>query len=148
MSSLRWSDEQFAAWKARQGIIKTVTELGSPDVAPLPVRTVGLELRTPKFRSKAEARYADILEGQRRNGQIQKWRHEAITLKLADGVRFTPDFLVDENDGRMTLIEVKGEYIRDDARIKLRVAVEMYPGFRWFLVIAKRGGAWDVQRLS
>src|SRR5690554_6901726 len=77
----------------------------------------------PKFKSKAEARYAQILEAQVRCGQIRSWRYEAVTLVLADGVRYTPDFLLHENDGRMTLVEVKG-HMREAARVRLRVAVE------------------------
>lgn len=93
----------------------------------------------PKFKSKAEARYAEILEAQRRDGNIRGWRYEGITLRLADGVRYSPDFVVFMNGGRMRLVEVKGGYFRDDARIKLRVAVEMYPDFSWLLVWAKKG---------
>lgn len=100
----------------------------------------------PKFKSKAEARYAAILESQQRAGQIRAWRYEAVTFSLADGVRYTPDFLVTENDGRMTLIEVKG-FMREAARIRLRIAVEMYPAFGWFLIWAKKGG-FDPERLA
>lgn len=100
----------------------------------------------PKFKSKAEARYAQILEAQVRGGQIRSWRYEAVTLVLADGVRYTPDFLLHENDGRMTLMEVKG-HMREAARVRLRVAVEMYPAFGWFLLWAKKGG-FEPERLA
>lgn len=100
----------------------------------------------PKFKSKAEARYAQILEAQVRCGQIRSWRYEAVTLVLADGVRYTPDFLLHENDGRMTLVEVKG-HMREAARVRLRVAVEMYPAFGWFLLWAKKGG-FEPERLA
>ena len=98
----------------------------------------------PKFKSKAEARYAQMLEAQRRSGQIDSWRYEAITLTLADGCRYTPDFLVIEG-GQMSLIEVKG-FMREAARLRLKVAVEMYPLFRWWLLWAKKGG-FEPQRL-
>ncbi|MCR4302440.1 MAG: DUF1064 domain-containing protein [Sulfuricaulis sp.] len=100
----------------------------------------------PKFKSKAEARYAQILESQQRAGQIRSWRYEAMTLVLAEGVRYTPDFLVVENTSRMTLIEVKG-FMREAARVRLRVAVEMYPAFGWFLIWAKQGG-FEPERLA
>ena len=92
----------------------------------------------PKFKSKAEARYAELLERQRRAGQIESWRYEAITLRIGLGARYSPDFLVVTNDGRMRLVEVKG-HMKEAARVRLRVAVEMYPCFTWLLVWAKRG---------
>lgn len=91
----------------------------------------------PKFKSKAEARYAQLLEAQKRDGLITDWRYEAITLRLADGVRYTPDFMVRIGD-RMRLVEVKG-HMREAARVRLRVAVEMYPCFTWLLVWARKG---------
>lgn len=93
----------------------------------------------PKFKSKAEARYAELLERQRRAGQIESWRYEAITLRIGLGARYSPDFLVVMNDGRMRLVEVKG-HMKEAARVRLRVAVEMYPQFAWLLVWAKNGG--------
>lgn len=98
------------------------------------------------YASKAEERYAAILDARVRDNLIRSWRYEGLTLKLADGVRFTPDFLVTENDDRMTLIEVKG-FMREAARLRLKIAVSMYPGFGWLLVWAKRGG-FDPQRLA
>lgn len=92
----------------------------------------------PKFKSKAEARYAQLLESQKRDGLILDWRYEAVTLRLADGVRYTPDFLVRLPHGRMRLVEVKG-HMREAARVRLRVAAEMYPDFTWLLVWARKG---------
>lgn len=100
----------------------------------------------PKFKSKAEARYAQILEAQVRCGQIRSWRYEAVSLTLADGVRYRPDFLIHENDGRMTLVEVKG-HMREAARVRLTIAVEMYPAFGWFLLWARKGG-FEPERLA
>ena len=92
----------------------------------------------PKYKSKAEARYAQLLEAQKRDGLITDWKYEAITLRLADGVRYTPDFLVRLPHGRMRLVEVKG-HMREAARVRLRVAAEMYPDFTWLLVWARKG---------
>lgn len=91
------------------------------------------------YKSKAEERYAALLDVQRMAGEIRAWRYEAITFKLADGVRYTPDFLVTEQDGSMSLREVKG-FMREAARVRLKIAVEMYPTFAWFLVWARKGG--------
>lgn len=119
----RWTKTQLAA------------HVGAPALVPRKL-----------YASKAEERYAAILQSQQRAGQIRGWRYEGLTLKLADGVRYTPDFLVVENDGAMTLLEVKG-FMREAARLRLRIAVEMYPAFRWFLIWAKKGG-FDPQKLA
>lgn len=148
MSGLRWSAEQYAAWQRREEAREYLEtppsaerEPGKGVVATAPEK----RLSGPKFRSRAEARYAEILESQRRSGQIDAWRHEAVTLTLADGCRYTPDFLVIER-GRMTLIEVKG-FMREAARLRLRIAVEQYPHFGWYLIWAKRSG-FEPERLA
>lgn len=140
MSGIRMTEEQYAAVIARQRS------------ASAPERPVSAERQTvgmptppepaeapsgPKFKSKAEARYAQLLEAQKRDGLITDWKYEAITLRLADGVRYTPDFMVRIGD-RMRLVEVKG-HMREAARVRLRVAVEMYPCFTWLLVWARKG---------
>lgn len=137
---MRWTDEQYAEWQRRQP--------AEPRTAPADFAGPPLAAPAgsgPKFRSKAETRYAAILESQRRAGQIDAWRYEAVTLTLADGCRYTPDFLVIER-GRMTLIEVKG-FMREAARLRLRIAVEQYPHFGWCLIWAKRSG-FEPERLA
>lgn len=139
MSGLRWTPEQY-----EEHLKKTAALVEAP-AHPVAATPAG-ERKDTRYRSKAEARYADVLEAERMAGRIRSWRYEAITLKLADRVRYTPDFLVVYTDLCMALHEVKGGYIRDDARIKLRVAVEMYPWFAWVLAVYSRG-AWEVERL-
>lgn len=106
----------------------------------------------PKFKSKAEARYAQILEARKRAGEIADWDYEPITLVVGRGgsrvTRFTADFAVHWHDRTVELIEVKGGYIRDDARVKLLAAVRQWPGFRWTLAVGRKGGGFDVERLA
>lgn len=97
-----------------------------------PVTTTPTAAAVPKSRmNKTEVRYALRLEARRAAGEIVEFAFEAITLRLADGVRYTPDFLVVYGDHVLGLEEVKGAYVREDARIKFRVAVEQFPWFRW-----------------
>ncbi len=126
----RWTTDQLAEHLAR---IK----------APVPA---AVEPAGPKFRSKLEAEYAQMLEAQARSGLIKSWMYEGITVRLADGVRFTVDFNVLALDGSLSMVEVKGPYMRDDARIKLRVAARTFSMFGWFLSV-KRKGAWEVTQL-
>lgn len=140
MTGIRMTEDQYADL-LRKRCSSASQQPVSAERAP-----VGMDLPAdpaeapsgPKFKSKAEARYAELLERQRRAGQIESWRYEAITLRLADGCRYTPDFWVVLNDGKVRLTEIKG-HMREAARVRLRVAVEMYPQFAWLLVWAKKG---------
>ena len=86
----------------------------------------------PKYRSKAEARYAGHLEGLRVVGKIREARYEAFRVTLADKTTLTADFWVVLPDMRVEIHEVKGGYTREDAWIKLKIAAAMWPWFRWF----------------
>lgn len=96
-----------------------------------------------RFRSKAEARYAQQLEAQRLAGQIRAWSYEPITVTLATAAghraRFTPDFGVRHMDDSIEMREVKG-HMREAARVRLLLAVQDWPCFRWSIVWARRGG--------
>jgi hypothetical protein len=80
--------------------------------------------------NKTEAAYAQTLEARKRTGLIHDWKFEKLTLKIADDCRYTPDFMVIENDGAITVTEIKG-FWRDDARVKIRVAAQQFPYFRF-----------------
>lgn len=118
----RWTDAQLAEHLTRMKAAIMV-----PDAAP-----------GPKFKSKLEAEYAQMLEAQVRAGGIRSWQYEGITIKLADHVRFTVDFNVVGNDGSLSMIETKG-FMREAARVRLLVAARMWPMFSWFLVRKVRG---------
>jgi hypothetical protein len=96
--------------------------------------------------NRTEAEYAALLESRRQAGEIAWYAFEGVTFKLAADTRYTPDFAVMLADGRMEMHEVKG-FWRDDAKIKIKVAAEMFP-FR-FVALKKRskksGGGWDVE---
>jgi hypothetical protein len=55
---------------------------------------------------------------------------EEITLKLADDCRYTPDFWSLDPDDVLAFDEVKG-FWRDDARVKIRMAADKFPQFRF-----------------
>lgn len=90
------------------------------------------------------------------SGEIVAWGREKITLTLADpkrqangkttkGRRYRPDFHVKYADGTVELIEVKGTYVRDDARDRFLIAVENFRclfAFRWAVWHGKAKG-WD-----
>lgn len=99
------------------------------DLAAAPVPASVVKHPPPKARmNKTEARYAqEILEPAKRTGQILDYQFEAVKLRLADSTWYSPDFLVTERDHTLTIHEVKGGFVREDAWIKLKVIAELYP---------------------
>lgn len=78
---------------------------------------------------------------------------EPVALKLGNGVRYNPDFLVHlpENYGahtqQLTAYEVKG-HMRDDAAVKIKVAASRFPFIRFVLVWrSSREGGWAMQTI-
>lgn len=92
--------------------------------------------------NRLEQRYADeILAPKLQVGVILAYAFEAVTLKLGDDCRYTPDFMVIEQDETITFIECKG-FWRDDAKVKIRVAAEKFPMFR-FRAVKHVRDRWD-----
>lgn len=89
-----------------------------------------------------------------------KWRWEAITLRLANDCRYTPDFSawmplnVAYDPLVLRFWEVKRAWkgkrrphIEDDARVKLLVAAKEYPEFDFWLVWYD-GQEWHEERVN
>ena len=95
--------------------------------------------------NKTEAQYELHLKSLLQQGDILWYKFEGIKFRLADSCFYNPDFAVMQKDGTMEIHEVKG-FWRDDAKVKIKVASELYP-FR-FIAIHKKakkdGGGWDV----
>lgn len=67
---------------------------------------------------------------------------QCVTLRLANGVRYCPDFIV-KGDNFAHAYEVKG-FMRDDAAVKLKVAASLYPWIKFHLVTKRKCGGWDI----
>lgn len=89
--------------------------------------------------NKIEEAYSLLLNQRLAVGEVAAWRFEAITLRLADLTTYTPDFFVVMADGAIELHEVKacmanGKVIsEDDAKVKIKVAAELYQEFTFRL---------------
>jgi hypothetical protein len=97
-------------------------------------------------RNRTEAAYEAHLMLRLHAGEIAWFKFEGIKLRLADNTFYTPDFAVMLTDDTIEIHEVKG-YWEDDARVKIKVAADLYP-FRFIAVTAeakKRGGGWKVE---
>lgn len=106
---------------------------------PSPIR------QDSKGLNKTEAAFVDYLRF--------KWPGElvlaqSVTLKLANGVRYTPDFIVPQATSAKLMLayEVKG-FMRDDAAVKIKVAAANYPWIKFYLV--KRDGrtGWQINEV-
>jgi hypothetical protein len=113
---------------------------------PFRFRARGRPRHTPGEMNKTEAAYADALTARKLAGEIHDFRFEAIKLRLAEKTFLTMDFLIVGNDGEIALEDVKGAgFYEDDARVKVKVAAQMYPWltFRW--IHMKKGAVVKVE---
>lgn len=88
--------------------------------------------------NKTEARYAELLEGQRLNGEVAAWMFESIRLRISDpkpgtqAVWYTPDFIVLMPDGTTYLDDVKGSGPENDAAVlRLKLAADRFKLWRF-----------------
>jgi hypothetical protein len=116
-------------------------------IASQSVRARGRAVPAPSGMNKLEKRYAQHLDLLRLAGEVAAWRFEAVTLKLAVDVRYTPDFLVILAGGEIELHETKG-FMRDDARIKLRTAARMFPWFVFRKIRQSKAGGFEIEEVG
>lgn len=100
--------------------------------------------------NKTEAAFALHLRSQHPTGEIYE---QAVTLLLANGLRYTPDFFLPcsfvAGDGlncAPLAYEVKG-FMRDDAAAKLKMAARVYPWIRFFLASRRKPYGWQIQEI-
>lgn len=121
---------------------------GIPGLASLPVdkEKPRLRQRTKPLLNGLETRFLSYMQPQLKHGEIIL--SQAITLKLANGCRLTPDFAVinhhkDFGIG-VAMWEVKGPFAFEDSLIKLKVAATLFPFFSWTMASYKHG-TWTFQ---
>lgn len=82
-------------------------------------------------------------------GEFAEYGFECIKLRLAKTTFYTPDFYV-VTPNEIIIYEVKGHW-EDDARVKIKVAADKYPCFRFIAVqkkTAKLGGGWTFEEFT
>lgn len=101
----------------------------------------------PGVMNRLEAEYAMMLEAMKRADQIFDWRFEAVKLKLADRTYFTCDFLVISEHVELHEIKARmksGKVLcEDDAAVKIKVAAELFPWFR-FKMASRGNDGWRI----
>lgn len=106
----------------------------------------GRPRHVPGEMNKTEEAYAAHLALQLAAGEIAWFRFESVKLKLAEKTHLTIDFFVMTASGDLEAHEVKG-FWEEDARVKVKVAAEMYP-FRFLAVQRAPGGGWKTEVFS
>lgn len=92
--------------------------------------------------NKTETAYSKRLEEQKQAGEILWWKFEGLKFRLADNTFYTPDFAVMTSAMQLEAHEVKG-FWQDDARVKIKVASEMYP--IQFRAVKAKSGSWEAE---
>lgn len=91
-----------------------------------------IQQRTKPLMNELEARFSAWLRS--KSGDFSVYE-QAITFRLANGCKYTPDVVVTFPDGNeMECYEVKGKHAWDDAIVKLKVAATQFHHIRWCLV--------------
>lgn len=96
-----------------------------------------------------EQRYADHLEAERVAGRVLSWLPHPMSLRLAKGTHYEPDFLVVLPDLALEIHEVKG-FMHAAGQAKLKIAAERFP-FRFLLVkrrLVRDGGGWELTEVG
>lgn len=94
--------------------------------------------------NKTEARYANHLEKLKMAGEVLWYRNHAFGLYFEDGTRYTPDFMVMDKDGGITLIDCKAYYknkgkahIEPDSMLRMKRTAHEY----WMFTVK---ATWEV----
>jgi hypothetical protein len=126
-----------------RGVIQGRTEA----VSPSPPKAKRIRQDSKPLLNKLEQEFFDYLTAEY---DVENLRAQAITYRIGNGVRFTPDLTGHiwnpPAEPHFTAWEVKGKHAWDDALVKLKVAAGLYPEIDWILVW-KENGEWKEQRV-
>lgn len=150
---LHFTPEQYEQLLARQAqhvrapqqsaLVHTTPPIAAPAHLPAPAHT-------PGTKNKTEAAYeTEVLEVGKAAGVYLHWEFEYLGLRLAKHTFYHPDYFV-ITPTHFEVHEVKGIW-RDDARVKIKVAAQQSPWFKFYAVRKRKkadGGGWDVEYIS
>ena len=85
------------------------------------------------------------MDERKRAGDVEWWAFEKIKIRLADNTFYTPDFFVMRKGGALEVHEVKGGFVTEGGRLRVKFAAEIFPA--QFYLCKKIGKAWEVEAL-
>lgn len=118
--------------------------LGVPVIEKKPKR---LRQSSKPLLNKLETEWFNVIKDQYPN--YPAIRPQAKTYKIANGLRYTPDFTVSSwpravGPATETAWEVKGKWVDGDSFPKLKMAAAAWPEVR-FILVWKQDGEWKEQ---
>lgn len=144
-ASIRWSQAQLDAYKNKAAKPAALPSPFMPNTALPASPLAGMQAlgrMEQGKQNKTEAEYDAHLAA---DPSVLWFAFEAVKFRLADNTYYTPDFLVMRADRTLEVHEVKG-FWTDDARVKIKVAAELFPIFK-FVALKKKakkdGGGWS-----
>jgi hypothetical protein len=147
---MRVTEAEWDAIKAKRQapvIIEVAAKPKTVDVAPYKTKAGCVIKQSRKKPNKTEQRFEnDHLVAGWASGSIVQYGFEAITLKLANGLRYTPDWWVITHDGNTIFYEVKGGFIREDAIAKLKIAATQFKCYEFYLCVWRKG-QWTIEEV-
>lgn len=99
-----------------------------------------------KLNKTERAYWEHLKQSQLLDSRISWVGVQNITLKLADDCRLTCDFFV-ILDGQLIAIDTKGSFVREDSKIKLKVAARLFPWIKFFIVRRSNYG-WNEEEVK
>ena len=127
---------------------------GAMSADPSPAMTAHPSQPKPATRKRRQSKGPNKTEAEYRRLYLDRIYpparilYEAITLRLANGHRYTPDWVVLLPDGQVECHEVKGAYRLGSlqrARLAFDQARIEWPAWRWVWATRGKGGAWEVE---
>jgi len=97
----------------------------------------------PGKMNKSEEKYSSYLDARKRMGEIIRWVFEPFKLRLADNTFYSPDFMVVTAE-QIEIHEYKGHW-EDDARVKIKVAAELFPEFQFIAARTDKTGSYQFE---
>ncbi len=75
------------------------------------------------------------------------WWQKPFVLRIGPDMTFEPDFMVDDGGNRLWIIDTKGPHSWEDSRIKIKIAAEKYPMWRW-LIVTRPESVWRAREVT
>lgn len=124
--------------------------------APVPAKKAPSRIRQNSAGlNKTEQAFFDYLQARNDPGVPRTvLPPQSMTLRIANGCRYTPDFVVVYHGAmhepvEVIAYEVKG-FMRDDAAVKIKVAATAFPWITFHLVtkLPGGGGGWSISEVQ
>lgn len=120
--------------------------VGGSSLAPQIAADKRIRQKTAPKLNKLESEYSSILRP--KYPETSVIFEQAVKLRLANGLTYTPDFVVTGEAHPVSVYEVKGPHAFDGALDKLKMAASVYR--HWFFWLVWKDAAskeWKIQRV-